>query len=96
MKKKYFFGWENIKYVITQIYYTFSNHPSELSRKRIESCLLFISALTTNLIWYAYHFRTLDYLEMIAVTGTLFVYAGYTMRTIQKEKSEKNAEPKNG
>ena len=83
---KYFFGWENIKYVLKQIYYTFSNKPSELSRKRIESCALFVSALSCVLAWFIYHFKTLTYAEMIAVTGTLFIYAGYTMKVMQKEK----------
>lgn len=89
-QKKYFFGWSNIKYLLIQIYFTFSNRPSELSRKRIESCMLFISALSCTLVWFIYHFKTLDYLEMLAVTGALFVYAGYTMRVMQKEKIKAN------
>lgn len=84
--KNYFFGWENIKWFVREIGATFSNDKSYFSRKRIESCLLFISALVSTLAWFIYHFKTLTYMEMLAVTGALFVYAGYTMQVIQKEK----------
>lgn len=85
-QKKYFFGWSNIKYLLTQIYFTFSNKPSELSRKRIESCLIFVSTLTASMTWFFIHIKELTYVEVIAFVTTHFAYAGYILNSVQKEK----------
>ena len=85
-EKKYFFGWENIKWVILQIGLTLSNQESFFSSKRIERVILFNTAVVSWMIWFYYHFRTITYTEMMATTGMLFIYAGYTMNMTEKEK----------
>lgn len=89
LPKKYFFGWTNFKYVVRNVYYTFSDKPCYLSRKRIESCFLFLGAYGT-LIFYIIKRINEDapFGEMLALTGTVFFYAGYQMAVIQKEKRE--------
>jgi len=40
--KKFFFGWENIKWVISELGKMYSSKPSFFSKKRIESGVAFI------------------------------------------------------
>ena len=42
MKKKYFFGWNNIKWFITEIGELYGNGKSYFSKKRVESSIAFI------------------------------------------------------
>lgn len=42
MKKKWFFGWENIKWFITKIGNIYSRKDSFFSKRRIESSIAFI------------------------------------------------------
>lgn len=90
--KKYivngFFGWENCKWFIIQIRATFSNEPSYFSRKRIESYLLFLGAFSATMTYIWINITSLLYHEILALTGALFFYAGYTMQVIQKDKKE--------
>jgi hypothetical protein len=89
MKKKYFFGWENIRWFITELALTFSEMPSFFSSKRIERALLFTTALTAWIVWFGYHFKTLTYIEMMASVGMLFGFTGYILKVTEKSK-EKN------
>lgn len=86
MKGKYFFGWTNFKHVAKQLYLTFTEQRSELSSKKIERALFIITGITAWCVWFSWHYRVLVVSEMILATGTLFTYAGYTMRQSQKEK----------
>ena len=88
MKGKYFFGWTNFKHVAKQLYFTFTNQPSELSSKRIERAIFVLSGVTAWWIWFAWNYKVLVVAEMILATGTLFAYAGYTLKQTQKEKTE--------
>ena len=83
-----FFGWENFKWFIIQIRATFSNEPSYFSRKRIESYMLFVGAFSSTMFYIWKNINVLLYHEMLAMSGALFFYAGYTMQVIQKEKKE--------
>ena len=85
--KKYFFGWTNIKHVIRQLYFTFTDKPSELSSKRIERALFVITGITAWCVWFSWHYKILIVAEMILATGTLFTYAGYTLNKTEKEKT---------
>jgi hypothetical protein len=44
MKKKLFFGWENIKWLIREVTNMYSSKESFFSKKRIESGIAFIVA----------------------------------------------------
>lgn len=94
-QKKYFFGWTNIKHVLKQVYFTFSDKTSELSSKKIERHLFVVSALYCFHVWFEYHYKHLTYIEEIAVIGTLLGYAGFNLMTTQKEKFKKNASNSN-
>ena len=88
-QKKYFFGWTNIKHVLKQLYLTFSDKKSELSSKKIERSLFVLSALYCFHKWFDYHFKELDYVESIALIGTILTYAGYNLIVTQKEKRKR-------
>lgn len=84
--KKYFLGWENIKWLIKELIATFSNQKSYFSRKRIESCLLFVGAFTFTQYFVWSNIDKLTYSEILALEAAQLAYAGYTMSVIQKEK----------
>lgn len=83
--KRYFFGWENIKWFIREIRETFSNRPSYFSRKRIESFFLFITACTGLNYWYYTHIEKIDYTMAIAIFVAQIGYAGYQVTQIRKD-----------
>src|ERR1700741_3953738 len=80
-----FFGWENCKWFIRQIQYTFSNKPSEFSRKRIESFLLFVNATAILDIWTYKKIDDISWEAMLAIYGAQMVYAGYQVTQIRKD-----------
>ena len=84
--KRYFFGWNNIKYVVTEFGKTWTEEGSIFSSKKIERSMLFCSGLYMMLRWYSTHVEKLEYEQIIAITGTMFGYAGFTM--IQTERSK--------
>jgi DMSO/TMAO reductase YedYZ heme-binding membrane subunit len=90
MKKKYFFGWTNFKHVVKQVYLTFSNKSSELSSKRIERAAFVISALVSYHVWFSYHYKKLDYMEITVVMSALLGYAGFTLVKGIQEKYKQN------
>jgi uncharacterized membrane protein YoaK (UPF0700 family) len=88
--KKYFFGWENIKNFIKDIYETLSSKPSKLSSKRLERLALSISAISIIMGAFIY-LMVEDKLtsgDAVMLSGTLFVAAGYNMSQTQKEKQK--------
>ena len=42
MKKKWFFGWSNIKWLIKELIKQYSNDKSYFSKKRVESGIAFV------------------------------------------------------
>ena len=86
--KKYFFGWENIKKLVKELYNTLSSKPSHLSSKRIERMILSAGAVAITLGTWIYLMikNTLTATDAIMLAGTLFVAAGYNMSQTQKEK----------
>jgi hypothetical protein len=93
MSKKYFFGWTNIKWFITELALTFSEMPSFFSSKRIERSLLFTTALTAWIVWFGYHFKALTYVEMIASVGMLFGFTGYILKVTENSKNNETTTP---
>lgn len=84
--KKYFFGWENIKWFFREWIKTYSSEPSFFASKRIERSLLFVSALTLTICYVAYHIPTMGSGDLTLIVGALFVYAGYNTSMMRKEK----------
>lgn len=88
--KNYFFGWSNIKWLITQIINIYSNKPSYFSKKRIESGVAFIIAQWGMIFFILEKHSTLTMGEFLLWAATEFAVSGYIVNKIQKEKKEEN------
>jgi len=86
LKKTYFFGWANIKWLILQIGLSLSNQESFFSSKRIERMIIFNTAIFSYMIWFSYKYKTLSAAEMVMVIGAFFVMIGYNMSVTEKSK----------
>ncbi len=87
---KGFFGWNNFKYLILQIFYTFSNHPSKLASKRIERFVIFINAIVLLDISFFILLKKdkVTITESIAVFAAQMGYAGFQTYQIFKDKKK--------
>ena len=89
--KKYFFGWTNIKFGITEIIKMFSEGKSFFSKKRIESSIAFTIA-QFGMVWYLIkHIDTMSTEEIVFWAATEFTIAGYMVYHIQKQKKNEIA-----
>lgn len=90
LDKKYFFGWENIKTVIKDLYETWSAKTSKLSSKRIERTVFTVTAvgLTIGCFIYLWIHQQLTATETVILTGSLLIAGGYNMSQTQKEKKD--------
>ena len=88
--KKYFFGWENIKWFLRELLKVASGQPSFFSKKRLESGVAF-----SVLIWGCIFFLVKKY-EVMTTSDFLIwatipaLIAGYTISMIEKAKSKNN------
>lgn len=88
MKKNYFLGWSNIKWLITEIGKMYSSKSSFFSKKRIESGVAFIIAQWGMIYFLLNKYETLTMGELILWAGTEFAVSGYMIHQIQKEKKQ--------
>ena len=90
-KKKFFFGWENIKWVIKEMVNIYSSNPSFFSKKRIESGVAFLIAQFGMVFFLLQKYQGLSMGEFLLWAGAEFAVSGYIINKIQKEKeSESN------
>jgi hypothetical protein len=95
MSKKYFFGWGNIKKVITEIIKIYSEKPSFFSKKRIESGIAFVVAQWGMIFYLLKKYPDLTMTDLIMWATVQFGVSGYIIYQIQKEKkTEKTNEDK--
>jgi len=88
MKKKWFFGWENIKWLIREVRDVYSSNPSFFSKKRIESSIAFIVG-QVGMVWFlCENMAKLSASDIVLWAGVEFAIAGYIVSQIQKEKKE--------
>ena len=93
MKKKYFFGWTNIKWLITELINMYSGKSSYFSKKRIESGVAFIIAQWGMIFFLLEKHQDLTMTDLIMWAGVEFAISGYMVHQIQKEKkSEENTD----
>jgi len=85
--KKYFFGWTNIKWNITEIRNIYSNKPSFFSKKRIESGLAFAIGQWGMIEYFTRKVDTMSSSDLLLWAGVEFTMAGYMISQIQKEKN---------
>jgi|TARA_R110000868_G_scaffold255162_2_gene511704 hypothetical protein len=94
--KKYFFGWGNIKKVITEIIRIYSNKRSFFSKKRIESGIAFIIAQWGMVFYLLKKYPDLTMMDISMWAAIEFGISGYIIHQIQKEKkTNDNSEENN-
>ena len=86
--KKYFFGWENIKWFITEIGKQYSNSKSYFSKKRVESGIAFSVGQLGMIFFLIKKYETLIMSDVLMWASVEFAIAGYIVNQIQKEKKE--------
>lgn len=85
-KKKFFFGWENIKWGIKEMMNIYSSSPSFFSKKRIESGVAFLIAQFGMVFFLLQKYQGLSMGEFLLWAGAEFAVSGYIINKIQKEK----------
>lgn len=86
MRKKYFFGWDNIKWFITEIGKLYSGEKSYFSKKRVESGIAFVIGQWGMIYFLIENISKLSASDIVLWSGIEFGIAGYMVREIQKEK----------
>jgi hypothetical protein len=86
MKKKWFFGWLNIKFLIKELIKLYSNEPSYFSKKRVESGIAFIVGQWGMIYFLTQNIDKLTTSDIALWAGVEFAIAGYIINQIQKEK----------
>jgi hypothetical protein len=84
--RKYFFGWNNVKKLITELVKLYSSHKSYFSKKRIESGIAFIVAQWGMIYFLLENISTMTTSDMVLWAGVEFAVSGYMINQIQKEK----------
>ena len=86
MDKKYFFGWTNFKFLITEFVKMYSNQDSFFSKKRFESGVAFV-IMQWGMVYYLIHsMEKMTSSDLLIWAGIDAVICGYTLNQIQKEK----------
>ena len=86
-KEKWFFGWTNIKWFITEMMNIYTPKKSFFSKKRIESGIGFIIAEWGMIFYLLAKINTMTMVDFAMWATIQFFIAGYIIRQIQKEKS---------
>jgi len=86
--KKYFFGWSNIKWLLTELLNIYSVNKSFFSKKRIESGVAFIIAQWGMIYFLLEHHSKLTMGEFLLWAAAEFAVSGYIINQIQKEKKK--------
>ena len=86
MKKKWFFGWTNLKWLIKELVNLYSNSSSFFSKKRIESGMAFLVGQWGMIYFLIKNIDKLSTSDITLWAGLEFAIAGYIVSQIQKEK----------
>lgn len=86
MKKKWFFGWTNIKWLVTEILNMYSSKESYFSKKRVESGVAFTIAQWGMITFLLKKMDALTMGEFLLWAAAEFAVSGYIINKIQKEK----------
>lgn len=87
---KYFFGWSNIKYGISELIKMYSAGESFFSKKRIESGIGFAVAQYGMIYFLIENVSKMTTSDIAIWSGVEFAVAGYIINQIQKEKKVTN------
>jgi hypothetical protein len=86
--KKYFFGWNNIKWFISEVGKIYSEAESFFSKKRIESGVAFVIGEWGMIYFLLNNIEKLTASDIVIWASVQFAIAGYIVREIQKEKKD--------
>jgi hypothetical protein len=86
MKKKWFFGWTNVKWLIKELNNLYTTKDSFFSKKRIESGIAFIIGQWGMIYFLTKNIDKLTTSDITLWAGLEFAIAGYIVSQIQKEK----------
>jgi hypothetical protein len=86
MKKKWFFGWTNVKWLIKELINLYTTKDSYFSKKRIESGIAFIIGQWGMIYFLLINIDKLTTSDIALWSGVEFAIAGYIINQIQKEK----------
>lgn len=85
-KKKWFFGWTNIKWFITELVNLYTGKPSYFSKKRIESGIAFVIGQWGMIYFVLENLPKMTTSDMVLWASVEFAVSGYMVNQIQKEK----------
>ena len=83
-----FFGWRNIKWLLSEIAKIYSAEPSYFSKKRVESSIAFIIGQFGMIFYFCHNYESLVMSDLMLWASAEFVIAGYYVNKIQSEKKE--------
>lgn len=86
MEKKWFLGWTNIKWLITELGNMYSGKESYFSKKRIESGIAFAVGQWGMIYFLLENLSKLTASDIALWAGVEFAIGGYMISQIQKEK----------
>lgn len=89
--KEYFFGWNKIKEVCSDLYATLSNNKSFLSSKRLERLVLFLAAVSIAVCYVWYTRASITTTEIISICTMLLAYGGFNTVMGRKDKNDSKA-----
>lgn len=90
--KKYYFGWTNIRWFISEVGKIYSSKSSFFSKKRIESGIAFIISQWGMVYWLLKKHDVMTTTDFVMWAGLEFAVAGYIVHQIQKEKCDHPAD----
>ena len=86
MKRKHFFGWTNLRWLIKEFIKIYSGEKSYFSKKRVESGVAFIIGQIGMIFFLFKKYESLSMSDFIMWATLEFAIAGYLVNQIQKEK----------
>lgn len=84
--KKYFFGWNNIKWFIREFGKIYSGQKSYFSKKRLESGISFFIGQFGMIVFFVLTYNTLSMSDFIMWASLEFAVGGYITHQIQRQK----------
>lgn len=91
--KKYFFGWNNLKWLLTEVAAIYSDKASFFSKKRLESGISFIVAQWGMIYWLINNVTAISASDLAIWAGIDLAVTGYMVNQIQREKRDKWQSP---
>ena len=90
MKRKWFFGWTNIRWFIQEVGKIYSSTSSYFSKKRIESGVAFIIGQWGMVYFLMQNIDKMTTSDIAIWAGIEFAVAGYMLTQIEKAKKTSN------